>query len=334
MKVISKIKDKLLIYSLIYLCLFVIFWFILNALNYEYLQWFKIFSVLLIIIGIMIGTVITIRNSKYEEKDKFLLYCVYLAIELIISFIVILIISFPLLYQTEKIVKKDGILYIEEKYSFLLSNYINYYKFSNIIFRTKKVSIYKSYNNSLSDDEYLKTTYYDDEGKVIKEETKEDVSIDNLETSPDDLEVLYTKKIDQNISFRILRVDYILNGRSLVYVEKSSDGGKTFVNNLETTDKFLTVNNEASYKFLNEFIGFINNNNSTLENKGLIVTRDGGETFEDVIFKIDEVDYLYLDGMPYFEDNNLKLNGKLYLSNNPENITLISYDNGLSWEKY
>ncbi len=334
MKVINKIKDKLLIYSLIYLCLFVIFWFILNALNYEYLQWFKIFSVLLIIIGIMIGTVITIRNSKYEEKDKFLLYCVYLAIELIISFIVILIISFPLLYQTEKIVKKDGILYIEEKYSFLLSNYINYYKFSNIIFRTKKVSIYKSYNNSLSDDEYLKTTYYDDEGKVIKEETKEDVSIDNLETSPDDLEVLYTKKIDQNISFRILRVDYILNGRSLVYVEKSSDGGKTFVNNLETTDKILTVNNEASYKFLNEFIGFINNNNSTLENKGLIVTRDGGETFEDVIFKIDEVDYLYLDGMPYFEDNNLKLNGKLYLSNNPENITLISYDNGLSWEKY
>ena len=334
MKVINKIKDKLLIYSLIYLCLFVIFWFILNALNYEYLQWFKIFSVLLIIIGIMIGTVITIRNSKYEEKDKFLLYCVYLAIELIISFIVILIISFPLLYQTEKIVKKDGILYIEEKYSFLLSNYINYYKFSNIIFRTKKVSIYKSYNNSLSDDEYLKTTYYDDEGKVIKEETKEDVSIDNLETSLDDLEVLYTKKIDQNISFRILRVDYILNGRSLVYVEKSSDGGKTFVNNLETTDKFLTVNNEASYKFLNEFIGFINNNNSTLENKGLIVTRDGGETFEDVIFKIDEVDYLYLDGMPYFEDNNLKLNGKLYLSNNPENITLISYDNGLSWEKY
>ena len=334
MKVINKIKNKLLIYSLIYLCLFVIFWFILNALNYEYLQWFKIFSVLLIIIGIMIGTVITIRNSKYEEKDKFLLYCVYLAIELIISFIVILIISFPLLYQTEKIVKKDGILYIEEKYSFLLSNYINYYKFSNIIFRTKKVSIYKSYNNSLSDDEYLNITYYDDEGKVIKEETKEDVSIDNLETSPDDLEVLYTKKIDQNISFRILRVDYILNGRSLVYVEKSSDGGKTFVNNLETTDKFLTVNNEASYKFLNEFIGFINNNNSTLENKGLIVTRDGGETFEDVIFKIDEVDYLYLDGMPYFEDNNLKLNGKLYLSNNPENITLISYDNGLSWEKY
>ena len=334
MKVINKIKDKLLIYSLIYLCLFVIFWFILNALNYEYLQWFKIFSVLLIIIGIMIGTVITIRNSKYEEKDKFLLYCVYLAIELIISFIVILIISFSLLYQTEKIVKKDGILYIEEKYSFLLSNYINYYKFSNIIFRTKKVSIYKSYNNSLSDDEYLKTTYYDDEGKVIKEETKEDVSIDNLETSLDDLEILYTKKIDQNISFRILRVDYILNGRSLVYVEKSSDGGKTFVNNLETTDKFLTVNNEASYKFLNEFIGFINNNNSTLENKGLIVTRDGGETFEDVIFKIDEVDYLYLDGMPYFEDNNLKLNGKLYLSNNPENITLISYDNGLSWEKY
>ena len=321
MKVINKIKDKLLIYSLIYLCLFVIFWFILNALNYEYLQWFKIFSVLLIIIGIMIGTVITIRNSKYEEKDKFLLYCVYLAIELIISFIVILIISFPLLYQTEKIVKKDGILYIEEKYSFLLSNHINYYKFSNIIFRTKKVTVYKSYNNSLSDDEYLKTTYYDDEGKVIKEETKEDVSIDNLETSPDDLEVLYTKKIDQNISFRILRVDYILNGRSLVYVEKSSDGGKTFVNNLETTDKFLTVNNEASYKFLNEFIGFINNNNSTLENKGLIVTRDGGETFEDVIFKIDEVDYLYLDGMPY-------------LSNNPENITLISYDNGLSWEKY
>ncbi len=334
MKAINKIKDKSLIYSLIYLCLFIIFWFILNALNYEYLQWFKIFSVLLIIIGIIIGTVITIRNSKYEEKDKFLLYCVYLAIELIISFIVILIISFPLLYQTEKIVKKDGILYIEEKYSFLLSNHINYYKFSNIIFRTKKVTIYKSYNNSLSDDEYLKTTYYDDEGKVIKEETKEDVSIDNLETSPDDLEVLYTKKIDQNISFRILRVDYILNGRSLVYVEKSSDGGKTFVNNLETSDKFLTVNNEASYKFLNEFIGFINNNDSTSPNKGLIATRDGGKTFEDVIFKIDEVDYLYLDGMPYFEDNNLKLNGKLYLRNNPENITLISYDNGLSWEKY
>lgn len=334
MKVINKIKDKLLIYSLIYLCLFVIFWFILDTLNYEYLQWFKIFSVLLIIIGIMTGTVITIKNSKYEEKDKVLLYCVYLAIELIISFIVILIISFPLLYQTEKIVKKDGSLYIEEKYSFLLSNHINYYKFSNIIFRTKKVSIYKSYNNSLSDDEYLKTTYYDDEGKVIKEETKEDISIDNLETSPDDLEVLYTKKIDKNISFRILRVDYILNGRSLVYVEKSSDGGKNFVNNLETSDKFLTVNNEASYKFLNKFIGFINNNDSTLENKGLIVTRDGGKTFEDVIFKIDEVDYLYLDGMPYFEDNKLKLNGKLYLSNNPQNITLISYDNGLSWEKY
>ena len=169
MKVINKIKDKILIFSLIYLCLFIIFWFILNTLNYEYLQWFKIFSVLLIIIGIMIGTVVTIKKFKYEEKDKFLLNCVYLTIELIISFIAIFIISFPLLSQTEKIVKKDGILYIEEKHSFLLSNYINYYKFSNIIFRTKKVSIYKSYNNSLSDDEYLKTIYYDDEGKIIKE---------------------------------------------------------------------------------------------------------------------------------------------------------------------
>ena len=59
---------------------------------------------------------------------------------------------------------------IEQTHSFLLANWINYYDYETFFYRSNKVKIYKAYDDSLTEYDYLSTTYYDDEGNVILEE--------------------------------------------------------------------------------------------------------------------------------------------------------------------
>ena len=333
-------ENKILWISIIYLILFIIGWIILSICNYTYLFYFKLISTLLIIAGIVIGTIIAIKKSNYEKQIKIQLYTAYFLLEGILSIVLLAIVLFPLLYQRERITMIDNTWYVEIKRSTLVDASLNYYDLKYLIFRKKQPKFVQNYNNYFTPENYIGTTYYDEEGNVIRSTTGNNNQTEELETDIEEnaqkeytfpREVLYTKTFDNNVVIKITSIDAILARRLAVIVEKSTDGGKTFTNVL--TQDSLIVGDEAEYIFLNENIGFIKELKEN-ENRGLRVTRDGGKTFEEVIFKVkkEELPYLYIDKMPYFEDNTLKLDASMYYTKIPEIKKLKSNDNGLTWQ--
>ena len=333
-------ENKILWISIIYLILFIIGWIILSICNYTYLFYFKLISTLLIIVGVVIGTIIAIKKLKYEKQIKIQLYTAYFLLEGILSIVLLAIVLFPLLYQRERITMIDNTWYVEIKRSTLVDASLNYYDLKYLIFRKKQPKFVQNYNNYFTPENYIGTTYYDEEGNVIRSTTGNNNQTEELETDIEEnaqkeytfpREVLYTKTFDNNVVIKITSIDAILARRLAVIVEKSTDGGKTFTNVL--TQDSLIVGDEAEYIFLNENIGFIKELKEN-ENRGLRVTRDGGKTFEEVIFKVkkEELPYLYIDKMPYFEDNTLKLDASMYYAKTPEIKKLKSNDNGLTWQ--
>ena len=333
-------ENKILWISIIYLILFIIGWIILSICNYTYLFYFKLISTLLIIVGVVIGTIIAIKKLKYEKQIKIQLYTAYFLLEGILSIVLLAIVLFPLLYQRERITMIDNTWYVEIKRSTLVDASLNYYDLKYLIFRKKQPKFVQNYNNYFTPENYIGTTYYDEEGNVIRSTTGNNNQTEELETDIEEnaqkeytfpREVLYTKTFDNNVVIKITSIDAILARRLAVIVEKSTDGGKTFTNVL--TQDSLIVGDEAEYIFLNENIGFIKELKEN-ENRGLRVTRDGGKTFEEVIFKVkkEELPYLYIDKMPYFEDNTLKLDASMYYAKIPEIKKLKSNDNGLTWQ--
>ena len=312
----------------------------LSICNCTYLFYFKLISTLLIIVGIVIGTIIAIKKLNYEKQIKIQLYTAYFLLEGILSIVLLAIVLFPLLYQRERITMIDNTWYVEIKRSTLVDASLNYYDLKYLIFRKKQPKFVQNYNNYFTPENYIGTTYYDEEGNVIRSTTGNNNQTEELETDAEEnaqkdytfpREVLYTRTFDNNVVIKITSIDAILARRLAVIVEKSTDGGKTFTNVL--TQDSLIVGDEAEYIFLNENIGFIKELKEN-ENRGLRVTRDGGKTFEEVIFKVkkEELPYLYIDKMPYFEDNTLKLDASMYYTKIPEIKKLKSNDNGLTWQ--
>ena len=323
-------KNYLFVFSLIYFFLFILGWFILSRLNYEYLFMFKAISTIMIILGMIGGTFQIVHHLECSDRDKISFYISYFIIEGFFSLVFLIIILFPLLSQTEKIVTIDDKKYVEIKYSFLLSNRIDYYDFENIIFRRKQPRFTKNYNNSLSETDYLGTTYYDDKGKIINK--LEDNNSSDL-NSDDFFEekILYIKEIAPQTIIRVKSGEAEIGYKDVIIVEKSIDGGNSFVNQLKS--QTLTVGRDAIYLFLDETIGFIKEFKDN-SNKGLLVTRDGGRTFNPAQFEIDSqsLKHLYIEEMPYYERDQLKLIGSFYYSNIPEKVVMISDDQGLTWK--
>ena len=132
---------------------------------------FKLLSTLFIIIGVFWGTIKWIQHSEKEKRLKKTLYILYSIVEGTLALIFMAIVLSPILFQRENIVVIDHKIYIEVKYSFLLSNGIYYYDFLNPIFRKQQPRFEKQYDDSLNDFDYLGTIYYDDEGHIIDPST-------------------------------------------------------------------------------------------------------------------------------------------------------------------
>ena len=71
----------------------------------------------------------------------------------------------------------------------------------------------------------------------------------------------------------------------LIGVEKTTDGGNTWIEQLETPDKVLQINSGAEFEFIDENTGYIKDPGlagTNGENKKMLVTTDGGKHFEEV----------------------------------------------------
>ena len=150
---------------------------------------------------------------------------------------------------------------IEGNYLKITDNLKNTEKFyeTNHFIRNYYPTYIKYYNNTISLDNYIYTTYYDIVGnptKTINEKTHERISTINKRQVKMNLpEIIYTTNIDNTV-YRIVRTDYILGQKQIIKVQKLIN--KTFK---DITNQ-VTINNSASFKFLSKDLGYINNNSN------------------------------------------------------------------------
>lgn len=150
--------------------------------------------------------------------------------------------------------------------------------------------------------------------------------------------IFYEKKISDNIIIRVVSKGHILAQRCLIGIEKSVDGGNTWEEQIENADGFIQIHNDSKFVFLDKNIGFINDPGlagTNGDNRGLLVTTDGGKTFKNAIIEASDLeDVLYIEDVPYMENNILKF--KAYVMENSEKKYHYFYseDNGLNWKIY
>lgn len=95
-------------------------------------------------------------------------------------------------------------------------------------------------------------------------------------------DILYEKKFDENNIIRIIYKGAILGQKSIIEIKKSNDNGKTWINQLETSDGYMQVHNNSKFVFIDNNIGFINDSGlagTNNEYSALLVTVDGGKNF-------------------------------------------------------
>lgn len=160
--------ENILFITFLYIIVLFIIIFILDKLGYVFLNWFIYFNLVIISLGILVGTTKIITKNIKILKTKITLCIVFTVVELIILIPANLL--FISMQDKEEFVKKNNHLMVKETHSILLSNWICYYDFENIFIRKKQERIYEAYDDSIS--EYLYTIYYDKKGNIIKKEIK------------------------------------------------------------------------------------------------------------------------------------------------------------------
>ncbi len=167
-------------------------------------------------------------------------------------------------------------------------------------------------------------------------------TLDNLNSSYLNLssdKILYEKSFSNNISIRIVFEGSVLAQRSLISIAKTTDSGNSWHTQLENADHVLQIHNGAKFEFLTENIGFIYDpgiSGTNYENNNLLVTLNGGKSFEKATFiKPDSLSNINLtiNKLPFYSNNILYLemvSTNSYSQNSY--YTFFSEDSGLTWK--
>lgn len=369
-KIFNKIKNNIFLIDLI----FIIFNILLNILfyifNIRFRLWFIIFIIIISILGFVIGIIQLLYKASENKKTIIIFSLLYVVCMIIFIIIVMPFISFVsfFCYRPEHTVILDGKKYVAVVNSFLYVD-VDYYDYYGSLLMGTKVRVHGYFGeggfdpfvnfNNVSNVEY---TYYDSNEKIIskKEERfirddngniidrdiyEKDINNENKYNEndnyilPEQEEVLYEKKFNETI-LRVGKVDSGLGQNILVHVLRSKDNGKNFY---VISDDLIKVSNEAKFVFLNENLGFaISTGKIFLKQNvnSMYVTNDSGKTFQSSNFKYENDNVTYLDvvDLPYFENNTLKIKCSAYQFNSDigkyedKELIFISDDNGLNWE--
>ena len=359
-------KKSILFYTISYFVIFMILKLIVNLLGFEFMKYIYIFSTIVIICGI-IASIVKAFKSKSKSTRICIAICVLSVIIIgcsVFGRLALLLVAFS--FNPEHIVKIENKKYVAYVYAWLDTR-VDYYDYINPFVRgtTKRISDYydnigldvlDSEHKGLYNPNY--TNYYDENGKLINrnpyivkentdankdDETKYNEYMEQQNrqyeesktiTSNSSNDILYEKVISEDTVIRVRSLGAILAQRSIIQVEKSTDGGKTFT---VVSDEGISIHNSSEFIFIDENIGFINDPGlagTDGENRGLLVTIDSGKSFKNANiihpYNIEEKN-LFVKGVPYIKEGILKI--QIYTLKHYERTYYIftSNDNGLNW---
>lgn len=363
-----KLRRHIFVYDFIFLGLSLFVNFLLNLLDMRFRTSFMMILIMIFIIGIIAGIVCYIENNN--KKAACIIFTISSSIGIIFMGGLILLYS---LYGPEHNVNLYGKKYVAVVADYYSNVDVDYYESYGPLLMGTKVKVH-GYFGSGAYDPFLNPnipdgvtyTYYDTDEKrnlekvirflkdkngnkidedinIIYDKSLDDIHYDDSKyyILPDDEEILYEKKFD-NIILRFGKLDNVIGQRMLVNVMRSKDGGENFY---IITKNPIQVSLEAKFIFLNESLGFaISTGKVRLKDngEGLYFTEDGGETFShsSFIYKNENVEYMDIVSLPYFEDDKLKIKCSVYAFVPREDskgsyedipLTFISINNGKTW---
>lgn len=162
----KKVK-KFFLFTLIYLIIYVIIYFILKIFNLTFLRWIKNISIIVISLGAISGLVqMTIGIAKDKKIRKIILYILII----LLTFIIFLVNTFyfMLIENVEEVSVYEGKNMIKET-SQGFKPYIKYYDYINPFIRSAHERVCISFDDTISEDEYAGTYYYDKEGNEVED---------------------------------------------------------------------------------------------------------------------------------------------------------------------
>lgn len=333
-----KINKHLILYSIALTIVLVITPFILKLFALKLRQW--VYLTAAIILMVLIFIFLVQKFIKKSKKTKLIIVLIFsIIITLFITFWKVLFLGLFVILsvinpKSEHSVQIEGNQYVASVEYSLLDTTVYYHKYINAFVMGYEPEFTEYYNG-----------YYN----PIERKNEEDVINSNVEHSnteqteikiENSINILYEKEISEDTIIRIVNEGYILGGRMLVNIQETNDSGINWSNKVKKSDSCITVNNNAKFIFINEKVGFINNQSLLIvgqENNSLLVTVDGGESFKksNFIYPLDiKETTFYIKDLPYLENNKLKI--KLFPSDKIKNsqctyYEFISIDNGLNW---
>lgn len=369
--IFTKIKNNLLLYSVIFIIFNILLNFILYLFNLKFRLWFIIFIILVSIVSLIGGIILRIKKNGFTLLIKRLLVlfsfliCIFFVV--IFQYFKAISFAFAFIYRPEHTTKLDDKKYVAVVSSFLNVD-VDYYDYYGPFIMGTKARVHGYFGKGGYDPFINKNTpdsvcytYYDNNGKVMKEKTitfikdkngkivdytgydqnfsnEKDFNSNTNYILPEEEEVLYEKKFKKTV-LRFTRVDYVIGQRMLVHVLRSNDNGENFH---VVTDEVIQVSNEAEFIFLNEELGFAVSTGKIYLDKDIIsmyVTNDGGKTFNGANFNYENenAEFISVEKLPCFDKNTLKIKCSVYEFNKEKDsyedkeLKFISNDNGLNW---
>ncbi|MBO5348875.1 MAG: hypothetical protein J6A89_03535 [Clostridia bacterium] len=367
-KIIEKLKGKILVITLIFILINIILNYLLYLFNIRFRLWVIALIVVISIIGFIIGMFEQI-SKIVENKIK----AIGLIILALVPLIVLILIFSPFIFITAAFSYKPEhkVTLYGDEYVAVVNSFINvdvdYYNYYGPLLMGTKVKVHGYFgkggydpisNPNISNEvEYI---FYDNNGKEIKKineiyikdkngeiKKKESYETNYKETIinendnyilPEDMKTLYEKKFDKTI-IKFVKLDDTLNQNILIQINKSTDNGKKYY---AITNEPIQVSSEAKYTILNENLMFVSKNNKimfTNNTTSLYVSNNGGKDFLEskINYKNENVEFITIEKMPYYEKNNLKFKCSVYQINSNKDgyenkeMIFISNDNGLNW---
>lgn len=162
-------NKKILLGTVIFALVYFLLQIILDQRNLQLLHWVKCVCMAVVLIGVIVGTILTVGKLKKEDgKVLAIIGVICIVMEIFVAGI-FCIDSFLLSDRQEVVVYNDTKM-VKETHTFLLSNWIKYYDYKNPFVISENERIYEAYDDSLY--EYLYTIYFDEEGNVVGREEK------------------------------------------------------------------------------------------------------------------------------------------------------------------
>lgn len=355
-KIVKGLKKSILFYTIIYALVIVLSKYLLNLCSLAYREWVDMVSLVMIVAGGLIGIVQLILKLN-SKACKATLSISLLVILFFISPYALLVVAFS--YSPEHVVTKDNSKMVAYVHGFLHTN-VEYYEYYNFLIRGSTLRIKEDYGKGGFDPiknewgyEYPveSTTYYNEEGEPIINKTEEPVKPKDEITSNTQNVVQSTNSREEKEDYihftnekeghKIVTVDYAM-GKEAIVIYATTDGGKTWISQVENELGGLWVHYDSKFLFLDEKIGFIYDPGRQGDNESLasiLVTQNGGKTYTPIEIEhpsnIEEKNLL-LGGLPTNENGVLTLKVHTLNSNkvpNREYYEYITQDKGLTWKQ-